>query len=353
MEKWAREYSVKAGINYDDLVNAALEMYKKNVENGTVNDYLIGREVRTFLDRLRRVYGEREGQPEVRERIKQPESSNEEVKVPSAPKKPIPKQDSLCEVLEKSEDKETYIKSMPNISADLINIILSERTYILNILYDKEICCSAVISIEEAVRSSPKYIFIHSIEFSDDKYKKLYGNVEKEIINISEKYKVNNIDRIINGQYLEQFKTMGYKEMYRNYSIRLKVEKSARRVSEYEKNLRDHVSSKCSPSFRMYPNRFKENSDSSNLYKYSTSYGRFYAKLNIKNEKCYLKLYIDENKFDRILYLKGVYYTLINDLYKNGVKIVYTLVGQKHINILKTAANVEVLKEWIWIRKSL
>ena len=73
----------------------------------------------------------------------------------------------------------------------------------------------------------------------------------------------------------------------------------------------------------MCPKRFNEIEDPSGLYKFSTIYGKFYAKINIKNERCYARLYLDENKMNRMTYLKSVYYTLVNDLYKNGIKIIY------------------------------
>lgn len=361
MEEWIRDYGIKTGMTYEEIVKKALEFYKESIDsNMSISDYKAGKELRSFLNKIKDIYsgtssrvaanikGENVSQNKINNNSN---SSNSDSKTKVLPKEG-PK--ISCEVIEKSDEKESYLKGIQNLNPDLMNIILSEKTYVLKMLQNKATYATAIISFEKDEKDFQQYAFIHYVDFSDNKYKKLYSNIEKEIVEIAKKNNVNNIDRIVNGEYIEQFRSIGYKEMYKNYSIKLNIENSRLRgINEYAKNSRNHVSSKCVPIFKMCPKRFKENEDPNSLYKFSTSYGKFYAKITIKNEKCYAKLYLDENKINRIAYLKNVYYTFVNDLYKNGIKIVYTLVGEKHINILKSNCDVAIIKEWTWIRKSL
>lgn len=350
IEEWVKEYSSKTGMAYEDIVNKALKFYREKVENNeSISDYRAGRELRNFLNNIKNIYDKTS--------IKDESAVENKVKSKAEPQnKVMPKEKPRisCEVIEKSDEKENYLKGIQNLNPDLMNIILSERTYVLKMLQDKVNYATAIISFEKDEKDFQQYAFIHYVDFTDNKYKKLYSNIEKEIMEITKKNDVNNIDRIVDGEYIDQFKSLGYTERYKNYSIKLNIENSRLRgINEYTKNNRNHVSSKCIPIFKMCPERFKENTDPNNLYKFSTTYGKFYAKVNIKNEKCYARLYLDENKINRIAYLKNVYYTFVNDLYKNGIKIIYTLVGQKHINILKSNCDVTTIKEWVWIRKSL
>lgn len=350
IEEWVKEYSSKTGMVYEDIVKKALKFYREMIENNeSISDYRAGKELRIFLNSIKNIYDKTS--------IKNESAVENKVKGKVEPQnKVMPKEKPKisCEVIEKSDEKENYLKSIQNLNPDLMNIILSEKTYVLKMLQDKVTYATAIISFEKDEKDFQQYAFIHYIDFTDNKYKKLYSNIEKEIMEIARKNNVNNIDRIVNGEYIEQFKSLGYTEMYKNYSIKLNIENSRLRgINEYTKNNRNHVSSKCIPIFKMYPKRFKENTDPNSLYKFSTTYGKFYAKVTIKNEKCYARLYLDENKINRIAYLKNVYYTFVNDLYKNGIKIIYTLVGQKHINILKSNCDMTTTKEWVWIRKSL
>lgn len=350
IEEWIKVYSSKTGMTYEDIVNKALKFYKEKVENNqNISDYRAGRELRNFLNRIKNIYDETsiKNESTVESKLKSKVESKNKVVSKQKPK-------ISCEVIEKSDEKENYLKSIQNINPDLMNIILSEKTYVLKMLQDKANYATAIISFEKDEKDFQQYAFIHYVDFTDNKYKKLYSNIEKEIMEIAKKNSVNNIDRIVNGEYIEQFKSLGYTEMYKNYSIKLNIESSkVRGINEYAKNTRNHISSKCIPIFKMCPKRFKESEDPNSLYKFSTNYGKFYAKIIVKNEKCYARLYLDESKINRIAYLKNVYYTFVNDLYKNGIKIIYTLVGQKHINILKSNCDVAILKEWIWIRRSL
>lgn len=358
IENWIREYVSKTGITYEEVVKKALEFYKESLENNIeVSDYKAGRELRNFINNIKRIYSK---PADSKSQIHNKTENKQEDKVKKdivQPNKVVPKEAPSkvsCEIIEKSDEKENYLKGIQNVNPDLMNVILSERTYVLKMMQNKVNYATSIISFEKDEKDFQQYAFIHYVDFLDNKYKKLYSNIEKEIVEIAKKNNVNNVDRIINGEYIEQFKSIGYKEMYKNYSIKINIENSRLRgINEYAKNARNHVSSKCIPIFKMGPKRFKENAEPNSLYKFSTSYGKFYAKIVMKNEKCYAKLYLDENKINRITYLKNVYYTFINDLYKNGVKIIYTLVGQKHINILKSNCDVTTMKEWIWIRKSL
>lgn len=362
IEEWAREYSTKSGMPYEEIVNRALKIYKESIDNGmSISDYRAGKELRSFLNNITKIYNKNntkeesigsnkaKGQEEVvvENKIKNNTDSQNKVITKETPK-------IGCEVIEKSDEKENYLKGIQNLNPDLMNVVLSENTYVLKMLQNKVIYATAIISFEKDEKDFGQYAFIHYVDFVENKYKKLYSNIEKEIIEIAKKNNVNNIDRIVNGEYIEQFKSLGYKEMYKNYSIRLNIENSRLRgINEYAKNARNHVSSKCIPIFKMCPQRFKESAEPNSLYKFSTTYGKFYAKITIKSEKCYARLYLDENKINRISYLKNVYYTFVNDLYKNGIKIIYTLIGDQHINILKGSCDITVIKEWVWIRKSL
>lgn len=362
IEDWVREYVVKTGITHEEVVKKALEFYKESVENNIeFSDYKAGKELRNFFYNIRRIYSEAANSKSQfhgkDQKAEESKIKNDTVSKNKVVTKESPKENSFkvsCEIIEKSDEKENYLKGIQNVSPDLMSVILSEETYVLKMIQNKVNYATAIISFEKDEKDLQQYAFIHYVDFLDSKYKKLYSNIEKEIIEIAKKNNVNNVDRIVNGEYIEQFKSIGYREIYKNYSIKINIENSRLRgINEYAKNTRNHVSSKCVPIFRMGPKRFKENAEPNSLYKFSTSYGKFYAKITIKNEKCYAKLYLDENKINRITYIKNVYYTFINDLYKNGVKIIYTLVGQKHINILKSNCDVTTIKEWIWIRKSL
>lgn len=354
IENWAREYSKEKGMTYEEIVELSLEFYKENVENNMIENYTLGKEFIKLFGKAIEVYGRKyneaqKANPKVTPKVTPKDKQLEEPQEANTNKS----LKSGCEVLEKVDEKEKYLKSIPNLNSDLMNVILSDKTYVLRMVHDGKNYGSALISIEESKRKVPIYTFIHYIDFVDNKYKKLYSDMENEIIVISKKYEVNNVDRIIDGKYMEQFRSLGYSELYKNYNVKFNIENKIRGVNEYEKNLKGHVSSKFVPMFKMVPERFKEKSDVGDLYKFSTNNGKFYAKINIKNEKCYLKLYLEEDRQQSIMYIKNVYYTILNDLYKNGVKIVYTLVGQKHINILKTLGDVNILKEWIWVRRSL
>lgn len=362
MEEWAKEYSTKTGMQYEEIVNKALKIYKESIDNDmSIIDYRAGKELRSFLNNITKIYnkskykeestnsnkvkGQEEGPTE--NKIKKNTNDTNKVITKENPK-------MSCEVIEKSDEKENYLKGIQNLNPDLMNVVLSENTYVLKMLQNKVIYATSIISFEKDEKNFGQYAFIHYVDFVENKYKKLYSNIEKEIIEIAKKNNVNNIDRIVNGEYIEQFKSLGYKEMYKNYSIRLNIENSRLRgINEYAKNVRNHVSSKCIPIFKMCPQRFKESAEPNSLYKFSTTYGKFYAKITVKGEKCYARLYLDENKINRISYLKNVYYTFVNDLYKNGIKIIYTLIGGQHINILKGSCDITIIKEWAWIRKSL
>lgn len=362
MEEWAREYSVKTGMQYEEIVNRALKIYKESIDNNvSINDYRAGKELRSFLNNITKIYNENKhkeestGSNRVKDQKEGPKKNNIKNNADAPNKVEVKEKPKMsCEVIEKSDEKENYLKGIQNLNPDLMNVVLSENTYVLKMLQNKVIYATAIISFEKDEKNFDKYAFIHYVDFLNNKYKKLYSNIEKEIVEIAKKNNVNNIDRIVNGEYIEQFKSLSYKEIYKNYSIRLNIENSKLRgINEYAKNTRNHVSSKCVPIFKMCPERFKESAEPNSLYKFSTTYGKFYAKVNIKDEKCYARLYLDESKINRIAYLKNVYYTFVNDLYKNGIKIIYTLVGGKHINILKGSCDITIIKEWVWIRKSL
>lgn len=363
MEEWAREYSAKTGMAYEEIVSRALKIYRESVDNNiSINDYRAGKELRSFLNNITKIYNGNKYSEEnkVSNKVKSHQEEgiveNKSKNNSDLQRKSVTKENPKmsCEVIEKSDEKEVYLKGIQNLNPDLMNVVLSEKAYVLKMLQNKVVYATAIISFEKNEENFEQYAFIHYVDFLDNKYKKLYSNIEKEIIEIAKKNNVNNIDRIVNGEYIEQFKNLGYKEVYRNYSIKLNIENSRLRgINEYAKNARNHVSSKCIPIFKMYPERFKETAEPNSLYKFSTTYGKFYAKITIKNEKCYARLYLDENKINRIAYLKNVYYTLVNDLYKNGIKMIYTLIGGKHINILKGSCDITIIKEWVWIRKSL
>lgn len=362
IEEWAREYSIKTGTKYEEIVSRALKIYKESVDNDvSINDYRAGKELRSFLNNITKIYNENKhkekstGSNEVKNREEQvpdnkvKDNSNSQNKVATKENAKM-----SCEIIEKSDEKESYLKGIQNLNPDLMNVVLSENTYVLKMLQNKVVYATAIISFEKDEKNLGQYAFIHYVDFVENKYKKLYSNIEKEIIEMAKKNNVNKIDRIVNGEYIEQFRSLGYKEMYKNYSIKVNIENSKLRgINEYAKNTRNHVSSKCIPVFKMCPERFKESAEPNSLYKFSTTYGKFYAKIVIKSEKCYARLYLDENKINRIAYLKNVYYTFVNDLYKNGIKIIYTLVGGQHINILKGSCDITTIKEWVWIRKSL
>ena len=56
IEEWAKEYSTKTGMKYEEIVNRALKIYRESIENGmSISDYKAGKELRSFLNSINKI----------------------------------------------------------------------------------------------------------------------------------------------------------------------------------------------------------------------------------------------------------------------------------------------------------
>ncbi|URZ16932.1 hypothetical protein [Clostridium felsineum] len=334
LEKWVKDYSEKNGLKYQETIFKALKFYKKFVEEGKSEYYDLGKKLNEFIKENQNTLFKKETSTISIERNKE-------------------KGLLQTEVLEDVDKKERYLKSIDNISSNLINIILSENTVILKIYDSDKVVASGVISFENLAESGAKYVFVHYIRISSGDYRKIYPMIEKKIESVAEKFGAHRIDRVISSEAINSFKNLGYNEVYKNYYLRIKTDKRNYNLGEYEKVSRHSVGSKYVPIFKMCPDRFQIQNAMNRLYRFTTEKGRFYAQISIKDSNASAKLYFDRSKLGKVEYTKSVYYTLIKYFNKANVKNLYTLMDQRHINVVGSIDSARKIKEWVWIRKLL
>ncbi|AAK80309.1 hypothetical protein BJV85_001532 [Clostridium acetobutylicum] len=333
LEKWVKGYSEKKGVSYQETIIKALKFYRKFVEDGKVEYYDLGKKLNEFIKENHIILSS------VDDNIDKAIETHR-------------KESFSVDIVQEVDKKEKYLKSMDNISSSLINIILSDKTIILRMYEDAIELASSIVSFENLGTVDAKYVFVHYIKVNPS-YKKAYQIIEKGIADVARKFGARRIDRVVADTAVNGFKNIGYNELYRNYYLKINIDKRNYNFSEYEKSSRHHISSRYTAVFRMYPEGFEEKAAMNKLYKFTTKRGKFYAQIAIREDKASAKLYFDKNKLDKADYTQSVYYTLVNYLNKSNVKNLYTLIEQRHINVIGSIDNARKIKEWVWIRKLL
>lgn len=333
LKKWIKDYSLRKGVNYDETIIEALKFYKEFTERNGQKYYNLGKKLKEFID----------------------ENAQDSLKVSKGTETFKREEHGTIrfECIQNFDEKEKYLKNMENINSNLINIILNDRTIILKALQNEKNISSAIISFENFDTKEAKYAFVHYLRVLNSKYKKMHLAIENEIINLAKRFGVNRIDRVVSYDMLSDFKNMGYTELYRNCYLRIDTNNKNCDLVEYEREVKHHVSNRYIPIFKMCPERFEEKDNMNGLYKFNMSAGKFYAQINVKEDKAFCKLYLDKDKLNKTLYVSDLYCTIINYIKKNNIKNLYTLIDKRHINVLGSIENARKIKEWVWIRKLL